>query len=134
MTCSKEPSCEQDINSQPVNKLVLNVETSEVWLAERPIVLTPIQFQLLLILARNIDRIVPKDRIYDFLWPSAEGVYAKQIADHASRIRRKFTGPSAAAWSLESIYGIGYRLTLPDGGALDVIEIDPHYMMSDGPT
>lgn len=69
--------------------------------------LTPSEFRLLYQLAKNEGRVVTREQILSSLSEDNLDVSDRSVDVHISRLRKKLLGCSH---SIESIYGVGYRL------------------------
>ena len=66
----------------------------------------PREFDLLLLLARNAGRVVPRDRILAELWRDHWGGASKTLDMHISTLRRRLGQPGL----ITKFSGVGYRL------------------------
>ncbi len=90
--------------------LVLDAESHEVLLGERPIHLTPIEFRLLFILAANTGRVVSTARLVEYGW-GYDGGDVSLLKTHVSHLRKKLGLPLDALGEIRAIPRVGYRLT-----------------------
>ena len=75
--------------------------------------LTEIEFALLALLLRRPSHVFTRDEILAQLWPEGPARTPRVVDTHVKGIRRKL---GDAAWVVESLHGVGYRLAvLPDG-------------------
>jgi DNA-binding response OmpR family regulator len=77
--------------------------------------LTPKEYSLLVLLARNAGRVVPRSEILSQVWETVRDPGSNVIEVNVKNLRDKL-GPSAPA--LETVRGVGYRLMLLEGAAL----------------
>lgn len=91
-------------------KLQLDPRTCIVTYADRTLSLTPREYRILECLLRNPDRVFSRGDLLDKLWEldrvSGEGT----IKTHITNLRRKLKAVGGAEDSIETVYGIGYRL------------------------
>lgn len=73
--------------------------------------LTPIQFSLLLYLARNEGRIVPPERLYEDVWDQPMGDDDNAVKTAVSHLRKKI---SPAGFQIAFVRGSGYRFEESD--------------------
>jgi DNA-binding response OmpR family regulator len=73
---------------------------------DQPLDLRPREFDLLLLLARNAGRVVPRDRILAELWRDHWGGATKTLDMHVSTLRRRLGEPDM----ITTFRGVGYRL------------------------
>ncbi len=76
-----------------------------------PVPLTPKAFDVLLYLARNVDRAVSREELLDAIWPDA--VVTDASLTQAVFLIRKALGEGEASTLLETIPKVGYRFHLP---------------------
>lgn len=106
-TTSSDPEIARELR---VGDLILDMESHEVTFHDRQIQLTPIEFQLLYILAANYDRVVSSSRLVDFAW-GYDGGDISLLKTHISHIRKKLRMPDCAIGDIRAIPRVGYRLT-----------------------
>lgn len=90
--------------------LLIDLEERSVLAGGRLLNLTKKEFDILVYLARNRNRVVAKDRLAEHLWgdhmeeaPSFDFIYA-----HIKNLRKKLTDTGCANY-LKTVYGIGYK-------------------------
>ncbi|MHB8883179.1 MAG: response regulator transcription factor [Thermodesulfovibrionales bacterium] len=89
--------------------LTINVSDHETLLGEKPVVLTPTEFRILLSFAENPGRIFSRDQLatiaqgFDF-----EG-YDRTIDAHVKNLRHKIEKDSKDPEFIKTVYGIGYK-------------------------
>jgi len=77
-----------------------------------PLLLTRREFDLLSFFLSNPGRVLTRTHIWEELWGHQEYPLANTIGVHVNRLRRKL--PIGAREYLTSLYGVGYRLQVPD--------------------
>jgi len=76
------------------------------------VALTEIEFALLALLLRRPSHVFTRDEILAEIWPDGAARTPRVVDTHVKGIRRKL---GAAAWVVESLHGVGYRLAaLPE--------------------
>jgi two-component system KDP operon response regulator KdpE len=80
----------------------------------RVLTLTPKEFQLLVLLARNAGRVVRHQSILEEIWPNNKSQDALRL--HISQLRKKLA-PADGALSLVTSAGVGYTLAAGDSVA-----------------
>ncbi len=91
--------------------LELDEETHEVWRGERPIDLSPTEFNLLRYLMLNARKVVSKAQILDHVWRYDFGGDAGVVETYISYLRRKIDVEEPKL--IHTIRGVGYSLRLP---------------------
>lgn len=77
----------------------------------RELILTPIEFKMLLLFASKPDVVHSRDRILDAVWGSNVHVYARSVDTHVSKLRKKLGSKQDC---IMSVHGSGYRMTAPE--------------------
>ncbi len=76
----------------------------------REIELTLKEFDLASHLFRNPGTLVTRAQLLESVWSVAPGLDTRTVDTHASRVRRKLGLDGSNGWTLQSVYGYGYRL------------------------
>jgi DNA-binding response OmpR family regulator len=92
------------------NKLVINPADRQVTVRGEVVKLTPIEYELILLLARHADRVLPSDVIFNSLWPLDTQVRLNKVKWYIWRLRQKIEYDPHHPRYILTEYGIGYRL------------------------
>jgi two-component system, OmpR family, KDP operon response regulator KdpE len=95
-----------------VGDLELDAESRRARAAGQELDLTPKEFSLLTVLARNAGKVLTHRMLLEVVWGPGQGV--DTLRTHVSHLRRKL-GDAGSTIRLESAPGVGYRLDAPDG-------------------
>ena len=90
--------------------LILDVGARKVFLAEQEIELTPIEFDLLLTLARRPGQAFSREQLVERVWKDAHAEDERLIDTHVSRLRKKVEEDPTKPLLVVTVRGIGYRL------------------------
>ena len=90
--------------------LVLDVPRMRVSRAGTTVELTPSEFELLLVLARQPGRIFTRSQLLDALHGVAFESYERAIDSHIKNLRRKLEPDPRQPRYVLTVYGVGYRL------------------------
>lgn len=91
-------------------KLIVNFLKQEAYLAGKPLGLTPIEFRLLGVLAREPERVFSRAQLIDeALGYDFEG-FDRTIDVHIFNLRRKLEPDPTHPRYLKTVYGAGYKL------------------------
>ena len=93
-----------------VGSLAVDTAAHEVTLAGRPVDLTPKEYALLVVLARNAGKVLTHRAILDQVWGPDQPL--DTLRTHVSHLRRKLGGAEGAP-ELVTAPGVGYRLLEP---------------------
>jgi len=94
-----------------VGALTLDTAAHEALLAGRPMDLTPKEYALLLVLVRNVGKVLTHRAILEQVWGPEQPL--DTLRTHVSHLRRKL-GPVDGGPVLVTAPGVGYRLLAPD--------------------
>ena len=90
--------------------LLINDDTKEVWVDDEPIKLTPIEYNILLLLVRNAGKVFSIDEIYEQIW-NEEAIGADNtVAVHIRHIREKIEINPREPRYLKVVWGVGYKI------------------------
>lgn len=90
--------------------LTINDDTKEVFVDDEPIKLTPIEYNILLLLTKNAGKVFSIDEIYKQIW-NEEAIGADNtVAVHIRHIREKIEINPREPRYLKVVWGIGYKI------------------------
>ena len=90
--------------------LAINDETKEVWVDDDLIKLTPIEYNILLLLVKNAGKVFSIDEIYEQIW-NEEAIGADNtVAVHIRHIREKIEINPREPRYLKVVWGVGYKI------------------------
>lgn len=99
-----------DVNTYKNGGLVINDENKEVTVDDEPIKLTPIEYNILLLLVRNAGKVFSINQIYESIW-NEEAIGADNtVAVHIRHIREKIEINPKEPRYLKAVWGIGYKI------------------------
>jgi DNA-binding response OmpR family regulator len=81
-----------------------------VSVAGRGVELRRMEFDLLVHLAREPERVFAKEELLRAVWQYRSGGSTRTLDSHASRLRRRLDPDDAQRWVI-NVWGVGYRLT-----------------------
>lgn len=92
-----------------VGPLAIDTGAHVVTIAARAVELRRMEFDLLVHLAREPERVFTKSELLRAVWGYRSGGSTRTVDSHASRLRRKLAPDGATRWVI-SVWGVGYRL------------------------
>lgn len=104
------PSPHSQARLVEVGPLTIDTHAHVVTLGEREVRLRRMEFELLVHLAREPERVFTKTELLRGVWGYRTGVATRTVDSHASRLRRKLAPDQPQRWVV-SVWGVGYRLT-----------------------
>jgi len=99
----------------------LDPSTCEVTYRDLPLALTPKEYALLELFLRHPSRVFDRETIIARLWSLEELPMENTLRAHVKGLRTKFKAAGAPADTIETVYGVGYRLKPLDDMQLPLI-------------
>jgi DNA-binding response OmpR family regulator len=96
-------------NVYAIGGLELNEDTVEVFVDERPVKLTPIEFKILALLMKNPGRVFSAEEIYERVW-NERAINTDTIMVHVRKIREKIEINPKEPKYLKVVWGVGYKI------------------------
>ncbi len=93
-----------------LGRMIIKLDERSVRIDEQYVRLTKIEYDILLYLARNKNRIVTKESLAEYIW----GNYAEEATSydflyaHLKNLRKKLAGCQAQGF-VKTVYGVGYK-------------------------
>ncbi len=96
-------------NVHVIGGLEINEETVEVTMDGNPVKLTPIEYKILLLLAKNPGRVFSAEEIYERVWQE-KAINTDTIMVHVRNIREKIEIDTKNPKYLKVVWGVGYKI------------------------
>ena len=93
-----------------VGGLVINDDTKQVTVDDEPVKLTPIEYNILLLLVKNQGRVFSIDQIYESIWNEDAIGADNTVAVHIRHIREKIEINPREPKYLKVVWGVGYKI------------------------
>ena len=90
--------------------LTINDDTKEVFVDDEPIKLTPIEYNILLLLTKNAGKVFSIDEIYNQIWNEEAIGVDNTVAVHIRHIREKIEINPREPRYLKVVWGVGYKI------------------------
>ena len=90
--------------------LMINDETKDVSVDGDPIKLTPIEYNILLLLVKNAGKVFSIDQIYEKIWNEDAIGADNTVAVHIRHIREKIEINPKEPRYLKVVWGVGYKI------------------------
>ena len=91
-------------------RLRIDSAAHRVWVDEDEIVLTALEFRLLLTFIDRKDRVQSREQLLDDVWGVHAGITTRTVDVHIKRLRTKL---GKAGHYVGTVRGVGYRFSLP---------------------
>jgi DNA-binding response OmpR family regulator len=92
-----------------IGPLAIDTDAHAVTVDGRPVDLRRMEFELLVHLAREPERVFAKDELLRAVWEYRANGSTRTLDSHASRLRRKLALDGTRRWVI-NVWGVGYRL------------------------
>lgn len=92
-----------------IGELKLDPSSCQVTFQEKPLPLTPKEYNLLELFLRNPSRVFSRANIVEHLWTFDDPPLEESVKAHIKGLRQKMRNAGAGNW-IENVYGLGYRL------------------------
>jgi DNA-binding response OmpR family regulator len=96
-----------------VGELVIDAATREVTNGGEPVQLTAKEFDLLWFLASHPRRVFSRDQLMSRVWGYEAAFDTGTVTVHVRRLREKIEADPSKPRLLETVWGVGYRLSPP---------------------
>ncbi len=93
-----------------VGGLVINDDTKQVTVDDEPVKMTPIEYNILLLLVKNQGRVFSIDQIYESIWNEDAIGADNTVAVHIRHIREKIEINPREPRYLKVVWGVGYKI------------------------
>ncbi|MDH6311126.1 DNA-binding response OmpR family regulator [Dysgonomonas sp. PFB1-18] len=100
-------------NVKKFNELTIEYDTRRFFVNDKEVILTRKEFDLLLYLVMNEDRVLSKDDIAEHLWGDNMSIIADSfdfIYNHIKNLRKKLIDNGSKDY-VRTVYGIGYKFS-----------------------
>lgn len=96
------------------NDLKVDLMARRVWLRNKEVRLTPLQYKLLAVLIKNAGRVVSQKQLMEEVWGEDREVTAEAVRIFVHQLRQKIEPEPARPQCLKTEPGVGYRLETPE--------------------
>ena len=93
-----------------VGGVILNDDTKQVTVDDEPVKMTPIEYNILLLLMKNQGRVFSINQIYESIWNEDAIGADNTVAVHIRHIREKIEINPKEPRYLKVVWGVGYKI------------------------
>ncbi|MCR4650846.1 MAG: response regulator transcription factor [Lachnospiraceae bacterium] len=104
------PGSDKKANTYRTGGLVIDDDSKEVTVDGSPVRLTPIEYNILLLLVKNAGRVYSIDQIYENIWEEEAIGADNTVAVHIRHIREKIEIDPKDPKYLKVVWGVGYKV------------------------
>jgi DNA-binding response OmpR family regulator len=101
---------EQNQSTLVIGNLTIDTGTRQVFVGEKEIRLTPKEFAILELLARNRGQVLSVGQIYEAVWKEAFFKSDNTVMVHITNIREKIEEEPKRPVYIQTVWGVGYKL------------------------
>ena len=98
-----------------IGPLEIDLAGRETWMEQHPVSLTPKEFDLLVVLARNRGRVFGRETLLQQVWGYDYLGDSRTVDVHVQRLRRKLEPDPRHPRYLLTVHGIGYKFAPEEG-------------------
>jgi DNA-binding response OmpR family regulator len=100
----------QPPSTEPIAMGGLSIDASRrrVWVDEEEVQLTPLEFEILLTLAREPGVVFTREQLMDRVWGYRDYAGGRVVDSHVARIRRKLGEEGNEPRFVRTVHGVGY--------------------------
>ena len=99
-----------DKNEININGLQINKEAHVVKIYDKEVKLTPIEFEILYLLASNRGRVFSTDEIFEQVWNEKVYEVNNTVMVHIRRLREKIEEDPRKPQIIKTVWGVGYKI------------------------
>ena len=91
--------------------LILKKQSHECIYYEKPLTLTPTEFEILWLLCENRGKVISSETLFETVWK--ETYYKNSnntVMVHIRHLREKLSGPTGKTDLIKTVWGVGYKI------------------------
>ncbi|MDQ6597678.1 response regulator transcription factor [Bacillus salipaludis] len=93
-----------------IDELTINISTHEVTVEGREVKLTPREFAILELLARNVGVVFSTEKIYEQVWNEPFYESENTVMVHIRNLREKLENNPRTPRYIKTVWGVGYKI------------------------
>lgn len=108
------PPAEAPMEIFQLGDISINFTTHKAFRGDTEISFTALEFDILRYLIQHRGRTVTRKQLLRDVWGIPQDIITRTIDRHIASVRKKVEPDPAVPTYIETVYGIGYRLNIPD--------------------
>lgn len=100
----------ENVNIIDFKGLVIDNDSHQCTLYDKPISLTPIEFSILWYLCKNRGKVVPSEELFEAVWKEKYFDSNNTVMVHIRRLREKMHEPPRNPKFIKTVWGVGYKI------------------------
>lgn len=110
----------QQLEASSLSPLAIDATTRQATALGRQLELTRVEFDLLSCLLKQPGRVYSRTALIDLVWGTGFKVGDRTIDSHIKSLRRKVAEVGCDPAAIETVRGVGYRISIPDADGAEV--------------
>lgn len=102
----------KELDTIDIRELSINKSSHRVFVHGKEVMLTAKEFEVLVFMAANPNRVFNKDQLFEKIWGLESNGEIATVTVHISRIREKIEADPSNPQFIETVWGAGYRFTI----------------------
>ena len=96
--------------NEEFKNIILNQETREVFVDEQNVYFTSKEFDILMLLIQNPNKVISKEKIFKEVWHEDYCIDTQTVTVHIKNIRKKIKEINPTTPTIETVWGIGFKI------------------------
>ncbi|MEG0283371.1 MAG: VanR-ABDEGLN family response regulator transcription factor [Erysipelotrichales bacterium] len=97
-------------NQIDIRGLLINLDTHQIFLYDKEIEFTPIEFKIIYHLASNKGKVISSEQLFEAIWKEKFFDNNNTVMAHIARIREKLNDSSKNPKFIKTVWGVGYKI------------------------
>lgn len=96
--------------NEEFKNIILNQDTREVFVGGQNVYFTSKEFDILMLLIQNPNKVISKEKIFKEVWHEDYCIDTQTVTVHIKNIRKKIKEINPATPTIETVWGIGFKI------------------------
>ena len=96
--------------NEEFKNIILNQDTREVFVDGRNVYFTSKEFDILMLLIQNPNKVISKEKIFREVWHEDYCIDTQTVTVHIKNIRKKIKEVNPTTPTIETVWGIGFKI------------------------
>ena len=93
-----------------IENLWMDKKSHEVKAYDKPVKLTPIEFDILFLMASHPNKVFSTDEIFERVWKEKSFEMSNTVMVHIRRLREKIESGTGKTQIIKTVWGVGYKI------------------------
>lgn len=96
--------------NEEFKNIILNQDTREVFVSGQNVYFTSKEFDILMLLIQNPNKVISKEKIFKEVWHEDYCIDTQTVTVHIKNIRKKIKEINPTTPTIETVWGIGFKI------------------------